>query len=249
MIKVKEIINYLDCVFPINTACDFDNVGLLVGDENSETNSVVVALDCDVNTFDFAIQNGANLIITHHPVIFDPLKSVKENDIVFLLIKNGISVISMHTNLDVGDGGVNDTLCEYLGLTEIKPYTTVDGYLLKYGRTDKHSADEFALHIKNNLGGFVRYVAGKTPINTVLVCSGSGGSYLDEAIVGGFDAYVTADVKQNHFISAINAGISLFDGGHFSTENIIVEPLCKRLKAEFPNTAFTAYMPDSIKTV
>ena len=247
--KVKDVLSYLESLYPPDTACNFDNVGLLVGDGECGVTAAVVALDCDVNAVSFAKENGANLIITHHPVILEPIKSVTAGSIVFRLIKEGISVISMHTNLDVGDGGVNDALCAALGLTDIKPYTAGDGYLLKSGKTDKHKPHELALHIKERLGGAVRYTAGKKDIESVLVCSGSGGSYLDEAISAGFDAFITADVKQHVFVAAINAGISLFDGGHFCTENVVVKPLCEVLKARFPDTAFTAFLPDTIKTV
>lgn len=247
--KVKDILGYLESLYPIETACDFDNVGLLVGSSESEVKSAVVALDCDINTLSFARVNGANLIITHHPVIFEPIKSVTDNDIIFNLIKNGISVISMHTNLDVGDGGVNDTLCGVLALKDVKPYIADDGYMLKCGQADFDNADNFAAFIKKQLGGSVKYVSGNKPIKNVLVCSGSGGNYIDEAISGGFDALVTADVKHNVFISAINAGISLFDGGHYDTENIIVKPLCDRLQKQFSDTAFSPFLGKKIKTV
>lgn len=249
MMKVKNILDYLDGLYPVSTACDFDNVGLLVGDGDCDVTGAVVALDCDVKAIDFAEQKGANLIITHHPVIFEPLKSVTENDIVFKLIKSEISVISMHTNLDVGNGGVNDTLCDTLCLKDVKPYIAADGYKLKYGNTDFNSADNFAAFIKERLGGAVRYVDGGKPVKKVLVCSGSGGSYIKEAIENGFDALVTADVKHNYFIDAVNANISLFDGGHYNTENVIVKPLCNRLQKQFPSIRFTEYMQKAIKTV
>ena len=245
--KVKDILSYLENLYSPDTACDFDNVGLLTGDSNCVLSGAVVALDCDISTIEFAKKIGANLIITHHPVIFEPLKSVTEKDIVFNLIKNGISVISMHTNLDVGDGGVNDTLCEILNLSNVKTYTAADGYLLKCGFTDIKSADAFAALMKERLGGVIKYVVGNRPINNVLVCSGSGGNYVDEAISGGFDALVTADVKHHQFISAINSGISLFDGGHYNTENIVIPPLCKRLKQAFKDISFTEFSSEKIK--
>lgn len=249
MIKVKDVFDYLNSLYPVSDACDFDNVGLLVGDGEAVVKSAVVALDCDVNTIEFANRTGANLIITHHPVIFEPLKSVTADGTVYRLIKDGISVISMHTNLDVSAGGVNDTLCKALNLTDVKPYTAADGYRLKCGNTNIEDADSFAAFIKKSLGGAVRYVAGESPIKSVLVCSGSGGGYISEAISGGFDALVTADVKHSHFIAAINAGISLFDGGHFDTENIIVNPLCENLQKHFSDVEFTAFSPKSIKTL
>ena len=249
MMKVKDILSYLQKLYPLNTACDFDNVGLLVGDSESEISGIIVSLDCDITTLEFAKQKGANLIITHHPVIFDPIKSITEKSIVFSLIKNGISVISMHTNLDIGDGGVNDALCEMLCLKDVTPYIAADGYLLKCGTTDIQHADDFAAFIKKQLGGFVRYVAVDKSIKNVLVCSGSGGNYIGEVKSGGFDALVTADVKHNQFIDAINAGVSLFDGGHYNTESIIVKPLCDLLQKQFSGTEFTAYLPKSIKTI
>ena len=120
MIKVKDVLAYLEKLYPTDTACDFDNVGLLAGDSESDITGAVVALDCDINTFSFAKKKCANLIITHHPVILEPLKSVTENDIVYKLINSGISIICMHTNLDVGNGGVNDTLCDTLELKNVK---------------------------------------------------------------------------------------------------------------------------------
>ena len=249
MMKVKDVFDFLESLYPPGTACDFDNVGLLVGNRESEVKSAVVSLDCDINTVNFAKEKGAGLIITHHPVIFEPLKSVTESSIVFTLIKSGISVISMHTNLDVGRGGVNDTLCEALCLKNVKTHIAADGYALKCGQTDISDADRFAAFIKERLGGAVKYVASNKPIKSVLVCSGSGGGYIDEAVLCGFDALVTADVKHNHFIAAINSGVSLFDGGHYDTENIIVKPLCERLKAQFGGAEFIEFSNESIKTL
>ncbi|MBR4910415.1 MAG: Nif3-like dinuclear metal center hexameric protein [Clostridia bacterium] len=250
MITVKDIFDYLNMLYPVDTACDFDNVGILAGDSKSAVTGAVVALDCDAGTVAFAKEKGANLIITHHPVIFsDGLKTVTENDVVYKLITGGISVISMHTNLDVGVGGINDELCRLIELKNIKPYLAADGYLLKCGKTDISDADRFAAFLKSKLGCAIRYVAGKTPIRSVLVCSGSGGGYIEEAIKGGFDALVTADVKQHQFITAINAGISLFDGGHYNTENIIVAPLCATLRAKYGDLPFFEFYNEKIKTV
>ena len=247
--RVKDVLDYLTELYPLDTACDFDNVGLLVGRKEAEVKNAVVALDCDINTIAFAKEKGANLIITHHPVIFEPLKSVTENDIVFSLIENKISVISMHTNLDVGEGGVNDTLCEALCLKNVKPHTAADGYLLKYGETDISEPDRFAAFIKKQLGGAVKYVKGEKPIKTVLVCSGSGGGYIDEAVLCGFDALVTADVKHNHFTAAINTGVSLFDGGHYDTENVIVKPLCERLQSQCSDINFFEFSHNKIQNI
>ena len=109
--QINDIFEFLNRLYPVSTACDFDNVGLLVGDGNATLNKALISLDCTLKTVEKAIQEDCQLIITHHPVIFDPLKRVNCGSVVYELIKSGISVISMHTNLDIGDGGVNDSLC------------------------------------------------------------------------------------------------------------------------------------------
>ena len=247
--KVKDILNFLESKFPVSTACEFDNVGLLVGDGEREVKNAMVALDCDITAVNKAREAGAQLIITHHPVIFDGLKAVTAGSIVYELIKSGISVISMHTNLDIAEGGVTECLCEAIGLTDIKPFTANDGFVIREAVCPISDAEKMALHIKESLGGGVRYVAGKTPINRVLVCSGSGGDFLADAINCGFDALITADVKHNVFIDAINNGISLFDAGHYASENVIVEPLAELLSEEFKSVKFIQHSPHTIKSL
>ena len=110
--KNIDVFNFLNGLFPVESAMGFDNVGFLVGNRQAEVKKVLVALDCDATAVKRAIEENCELIVTHHPVIFDGLKSVTEQDIVYELISRGISVISMHTNLDIGKGGVNDRLCE-----------------------------------------------------------------------------------------------------------------------------------------
>ena len=150
MITVSDIFNFLNSRCPIDTACDFDNVGILVGDETKEVKSIVVALDCDKTAVDKAISVGADLIVTHHPVIFEPLKAVREGDIVYRLISNNISVISMHTNLDVAESGVSDTLCRVLELSDIEPFVAEDGFCIRKAKTNIKSAHDLALHINPN---------------------------------------------------------------------------------------------------
>ena len=130
---VKDIFDFLNEKFPVNTACDFDNVGILAGDPDSEVTGAVISLDCTPAAIKTAADNGCNLIITHHPVIFGGIKTVLAGSAVFSLIKSGISVISMHTNLDIGTGGVNDTLCFALGLQNVQKVTAKDGFLINKG--------------------------------------------------------------------------------------------------------------------
>ena len=224
---VQNIFDFLNKKFPSDTACDFDNVGLLVGDPETEVQKAVIALDCTPSAVNTAFKNGCQLIITHHPIIFNPLKQVLAGSAVYEVIKSGISVISMHTNLDVGIGGVNDCLCSVLSL----------------------NPDDLALYIKEKLGGGVKYVGADKEIKRILLCSGSGGSYLSEVLSHNCNALITADVKHNQFLDAQRLGISLFDAGHFDTEDIVIEPLKKLLEQEFPEISFCCDHNSKIKYI
>ncbi|MBQ8203579.1 MAG: Nif3-like dinuclear metal center hexameric protein [Clostridia bacterium] len=249
MIRVKEIFDFLCERYPLQTACDFDNAGFLVGDRESKIKKALVCLDCDITAVNKAKELGCNLIITHHPVIFGGLKSITEESVVYKLIKEDISVISMHTNLDIAADGVTVRLCEALGLKNIKPFIALDGFALRSATADNLTPEDFAALIKEKLSFSVRFVKGSRNINKVLLCSGSGGEFLRDAIDNGFDALVTADVKHNVFIDAVNSDISVFDGGHYATENIIVKPLAKLLQNEFSDIEFIPYSPDLIKSI
>ena len=220
-----------------------------MGDKAASTEKVIVCLDCDITAVRAAAKADAKLIITHHPVIFDGLKSVTAGSVVYELIKIGVSVISMHTNLDVAKGGVTDCLCNAIGLTAVKKYETQDDFTIRSAKTPAPtSADEFALLIKEKLGYGVRYT-GKNTVENLLVCSGSGCDYIDEAISGGYDGLIAADSKQKHFIKAINNDFALFDCGHFASENVIVEPLCRILSKKFKDIQFIPYSHGLIKSV
>ena len=244
---VKEIYEYLDSLFPVSAACDFDNPGLLVGDPQTKVQNTLIALDCALKTVETAIANKCNLIITHHPVIYEPLKRLEAGSVPYELVRHGIAVISMHTNLDMLDGGVNTCLCEALGLKSVQAVPSQDGYLLRSGTVSPALADDFAKAIKQALGGCVKYVDGGKPIQKVLICSGSGGDFVNEAIGGGFDALVTADVKHHQFLQAFDRNISLFDAGHFNTEDVVIEPLKTILYKQFPDIKFITDHSSGIK--
>ena len=245
--NVNDIFKYLNGLFPITDAMDIDNVGILVGKPQKSISKALVALDCTLETVAKAKEKDCDLIITHHPVIFEPLKNVLAGSVQYELIKNDIAVISMHTNLDVGVGGINDKLCEILELNEISPVIASDGYMLKGGVISPISAENLARRIKERIGGVVKYVDGGKEIKTVLVCSGSGGEFINEAIILNFDALLTADVKHHQFLVAKDNNISLFDGGHFNTEDIIVEVLAETLKKNFKEIEFNTFHSEIIK--
>ena len=247
---VNDIFEFLNDIAPVNTACDFDNAGILVGDPSAEVSGAVVALDCTASAIKTAIKNNCELIITHHPVIFDPLKTVLTGSTVFELIKSGISVISMHTNLDIAVSGVNDCLCRVLGFDNFEKRPASDGYLLNFAELDTPlSADELARHIKEKLGGSVKFTDSGKNIKRVALCSGSGGGYAFDTAVSCCDALVTADVKHNIFIDTERLGISVFDAGHFNTEDAVTEPLKSLLSEKFKTVSFYADHHSEIKYV
>ena len=247
--KVNDVLEFLSNKFPLDTAANFDNVGLLVGDKNQDIYNVLLTLDLTIKELQIAMDNKCDLIITHHPLIFSPLKSVTNNSIVFELIKNNISVISMHTNLDSGIDGVNDCLCKDIGLENIEIFVTCEGLSIRSGKVKPISPDLFAQKLKSSLNTRVKFSVAEKDIEKILVCSGSGGDFVYDAISNGFDALVTADIKHHQFLDGVQNGVSVFDCGHFETEDIIIEPLFNILKNEFNNVNFISSHINQIKYI
>ncbi len=248
--QVKDVYEKLNEMAPFSLALDYDNAGFLIGDAAAVVKRVVVALDCTPLVVSKAKEVGAELIVTHHPVIFNPLKSVTaEQGVVYDCLSANIAVISAHTNLDSAKDGVNDCLAKALGLTDITVIEDEEGFCFRKGKLSKAiSALEFAKKIKSALGGVVRYTDGEKPIHTVAVCGGSGGELLELALKQA-DAFVTADVKHKTFISADANKFSLFDAGHFHTEDTVIEPLAERLSKALPEIDFIALHGTEIKTI
>lgn len=249
MAKVNDVLEFLCGLFPLDTACDFDNVGLLVGDNDSEIKNVLVALDCTKETVLEAEEKGCNLIVTHHPVIFEGIKDILAGSVPYTCVEKGISVISMHTNLDIAKGGVIETLCKILGLSNIAPFEAENGFVLWQGKADNITAQCFARLIKEKLSGVVRYTDNERPISRVLVCSGSGGEFVFTAAKFGFDAFVAAEIKHHQLLAANDLSLCAFDAGHFNSEDIIVEPLKELLQKEFADTVFYTFHSNAIKTL
>lgn len=236
---VADIYAFLNELFPFSTACDWDNSGLLVGNKNATVTKAVIALDCNDSVIAEAQKMGAELIITHHPVIFPEIHSVLSDSLVHRLIKSGISVICAHTNLDKADGGVNDCLAAALELKNVETIKTIDDFSIKIGNSnDALTPDEFAKFVGNKLGIIPRYCVGSSKIKRIAVCGGSGGDFLDDAINAGADAFVTADIKHHILLEAAHRGITLIDGGHFATEDTVIEPLKSLLQGKFPEILF-----------
>lgn len=235
---IDKIYEFLNEKFPVASALDYDNPGFLIGDETADIRSAVLALDCTDSAIDTAIENNAKLIITHHPVIFKGLKSIKKDDVVYRLIENGISVISMHTNLDTCKDGVNDALAGVLELRNVTSLTAEDGFTYRKGELmGEVNSNDFAAFVGKKLDTAVKYV-GKGRVKTVAVCGGSGAELLYDCKANGCDAFITSEVKHHQFLEAAKIGLTLIDAGHFPTEDTVIEPLCELLKKQFTDVEF-----------
>lgn len=253
MADVRDIYRFMDRIAPFHTQEDFDNAGFLVGRGGREVKKVLVALDVTLEVVEEARDMGAELIVAHHPVIFNPVRSVTDGTltgrVLLELTENKIAAICAHTNLDAAHGGVNGCLARALELSEIGQLCQagVDekGRPYGIGRTGTvHrpglSAAQYAAFVKEKLGSAcVRYVDGGKPVEKVAVGGGACGSMLEDAVAQGCDTFVTADLKYNQFLDARALGLNLLDAGHFPTENVVCAPLARRLAKEFPQVEVT----------
>lgn len=247
MTKVKDILRFLDSVAPPYMKADWDNVGLLCGSYEKDVQKILIALDPFEGVADEAVRTGADLIVTHHPLIFRPISSVTDETsigrTIQTLVRNDISAINAHTNLDCAPGGVNDVLAETLGLNEIRVIDPMgkdsagnDWGLLRCGTVEPQELSTFLQHVKDKLHcPSLRYVSGGKSVHKVAVGGGACADELIAAAQAGCDTFVTSDVKYNPFWDAHDMGVNLIDAGHFYTENPICGVICRRIRSAFPD--------------
>lgn len=248
MAIVRDIYQYLDKMAPFSIQESFDNAGFLVGWEDAPVKKILVALDVTEDVIREAVERNCSLLVTHHPVIFHPVKSLTADDPVgrrlLMLVENRIAAICAHTNLDAVAGGVNDALAERLGLTQVEQLhqNGVDEKGRPYGigrigivPPYKHLED-FAVFVRDRLQAKgLRFTNVGKPVHRVAVGGGACGDMLADAAALGCDTFVTADVKYNVFLDAKEMGVNLLDAGHFATENVVCPVLASWLRKGFPN--------------
>ncbi len=234
---VSDILEYLWEIAPREGAEAWDNVGHLVGRSNAAVTKILVTLDITMDVIREAGEMGAELIVSHHPLIWDTHKhvtdAVYQQEKVLTLIEKGIAAICMHTNLDEAMDGVDDTLVEVLGLQAEEHLAEGKvGHICTLER--EMPLQDFLGLVKARLGANgLRYCDGGKPVKRVATGCGACAEYLEDAVKAGCDTFVTGDVKHNYWIDAQGQGINLIDAGHYSTENPIVEKLAKKLSAKF----------------
>lgn len=243
MTSVQDIYRYIDSFAPFRTQMDFDNCGLQAGDAEAEVRTVLLALDITPGVVREAARRSAELIVSHHPVIFNPLRSLPAGTAPYLLAQYGIAAVCAHTNLDLAPGGVNTCLAARLGLTDVETLAEDAASGLPaalFGRTERSFApDVFAGFVKARLGcDGVFYTNGGRAVETVGLCSGAGSDFLRDAAARGCQAFVTGEAKHHEMIDAENLGITLIAAGHYYTEDVVIMPLLERLAGQFPGVSF-----------
>ncbi len=231
----RDILTFLQTIAPPELAESWDNNGLLCGRMDAPVTKILVALDPFESVAREAVDSGAQLVVSHHPLIFHPAAAVNDETALgrtlLWLIEHGIAAMNAHTCLDAAPGGTNDRLARTLGLEDIRSA----GGLWRMGSVPKQPAAHFAAVVKHQLkAGGVRFADAGRPVQTVAVCGGAGMDFLQEVFDAGCDTFVTADVKYNGFWDAVDLGINLIDAGHFPTENPVVQMLAEALRAAFP---------------
>lgn len=229
MATCKDVLAAMEVYAPVSLAEDWDNVGMLV-ENTAELTGILTALDIDEDVIREAQSLNCNLIVTHHPVIFDPLKRMEADGLAFRLIKNGMGAICMHTNLDAAPMGVNEMLARLLGIENREAFIPCG----RIGDVPETNAAELAQKCAINLGAAVKYVDGGKPIRRVAVISGAGGSLMEDALKAGADALVTGEGSHHVALDAKLAGLSLIVAGHYATEYPIVPILARYLGKKFP---------------
>lgn len=246
---VRMVYEFLQEKAPFELQEGFDNAGFLVGREGATVTKILVTLDVTEQVVREAVEQGAQLIVAHHPVIFSGVKSVTDQTvtgrILLSLAENGISAICAHTNLDAVEGGVNDALALRLGLTDIGQLkqSGVDGQGRSYGIgrvglvSEQHLYD-FAMAVKRLLGANgIRLVDGGKPVHMVAVGGGACADLMEDALAQGCDTFVTSDVKYHQFLEARALGLNLVDAGHFPTEDVVCPVLRNWLTKRFPHVS------------
>ena len=231
MLTIQQVYDFINERAPFETQLPFDNSGILIGSPDREVTGIHFALDVTHHVIDEAVENGANLIVTHHPMMFSPIKRLVETEhearLLCRLIREGIGLISAHTNLDQAVGGCNDVLAQTIGLVDIEG----DGFVRVGSLPQPMTAAELAAHISDKLGDVVRVMGNPSAMITkVGMCSGAGADEWPGAAAMGAEAFLTGEVKHHIALEAADAGIIMLEAGHHATEEPGIFALAKALQ-------------------
>lgn len=236
MTTVKNIYDYINSVAPFDTMEQWDNSGFLVGDFRKEIKKAVVTLDVTKSVAEYAKSVGADLIISHHPIIFSGVKSIKKGSALYTVVNSDIAVISAHTNFDIAKNGINTKLCEVLGLDDVKQ---IENSFISYGSLDcEMSIDDFAQYVSDTLDvSGIRYTDTETPIKTVAVGGGACEEFAELAFDYA-DCFLTGDMKYHQMLDFAEQNKTVISAGHFETESLPFKMFTEDLKKVFTDVEF-----------
>lgn len=240
-----ELYRQLDRRIPAELREDWDNDGMMVcPDPERECARILVTLDVTSDAVSYAADNGFDLIISHHPLIFRPVKHLTDPKLISL-VQNRISVFSFHTRMDSVSGGVNDVLAALLDLRDSVPFGTGMG---RIGTLPSPlSPQELAQRVRDVLSApYVRYAGGSKPVSRLAVLGGAGGDFIGDAISAGADAYVSGEFSHHHLTDAAENSILLIEAGHFYTENPVLDAFCGMLREICPEAETERFFSDRV---
>ena len=243
---VAQIYDILKQIAPLELAEAWDNPGLLAGRGSAEVTTVLCALDLTSAVIDEAVQCGAQLIVTHHPILFRGRKNLCEDDsegrMLCRLIRANLALIAMHTNYDNAAPGVNDALAERLGLTDVS--VLENG--MRIGETDTGTLEDFAAFTQKQLGGPVRcYGAPDSSVHRVAVLGGAGEDFAAQAMLAGADCYVTGEMAYHKGLDAAENGLCVLEAGHAATERPGILALSAALQKALDDVQYHVCVIDS----
>lgn len=248
--KIKEIIDTLEEIAPLNWQEDYDNAGLTLGDKNRECSGVYICLDVFASSIREAIHNNCNLIVSHHPFIFHGIKKLihnsEEEQILELCLKHNIALYATHTNMDSSAFGVNYILARQLEFASLTPldnsrFVNEKNYLGSgaIGKLQQPmKAKNFLLFVKDKLNiQTLHYIGNEEKIiKKVGICGGSGSFLIEKAVEKHCDVFITGDIKYHDYLTFQN-DIILADIGHFESEQFIKEQIFNIISKKFTNFA------------
>ncbi len=230
-LTVKAVYEFINEIAPFEKQCEWDNSGLIVGDPDAEVKKIGVVLDITLDAVKYAAENGINLIVSHHPVIFNAAKAFLVNNPAYQLARSGISAICAHTSLDTARGGVNDALAAALGFENAVPLSeTGETEMIRVAEISETDAENLSRLVTDKLSTGVTVADGKKAIKTVALCGGAGGDFMHDVAAAGCDAFITGEAKHHEFLAAAEAGLTLISAGHFETENPVIAFLAETLR-------------------
>ena len=247
--KTKELMDYLEKEYPPTAAEEWDNVGLLVGDDSGDTTHVYLALDLTDAALEEAVACGADFILTHHPMIFRGIKKITNRSFtgrrILSLIRHEISYYAMHTNYDIY--GMAEMSARVLELSDLQvlSVTQTEEEPQGFGKVGKlqspQTLGEFTRHVKEGfeLEDVRVYGDLNRKVEKIAVCTGSGKSMLQDVFAAGADVYVTGDIDHHTALDAMADGLAIIDAGHYGTEHLFAREMAGKLAQAFPELKLT----------